>query len=522
MDILFLHVPKFSNYYKPINQFSFILFPPMGLLGLADYLNKNHRSSQIIHLGVERYKYGKIDLDKIIADHPPAIIGLDLHWHFQAFDVIEVARKIKQAHPDIAVLLGGFTGSFFAEEILRSFGCIDFIIRGDAEVPLLELITHHCSDKDYRRVPNLAFRENSAIRMNPVTFVADQSMLDSISYTDFALMKDYPTFVDSFSRYKNINGVSETFQKFVFGKQKGYPVFIGQGCIHSCSFCGGSKEAQAIINNRTHLCFRSVGSVLSSIKDLQQYGFNFAYLNYDPLPAPQGEEFYFSLFEGIRSLGITLSFEIERWYLPTRRFVQAFRGLPGRDSYITLSVNSHNEEIRRKNRLHRYSNEELEDCLKVMDEEGVNCVLFFASGLPFERAEDLKAMAEYQRQLQKKFRRLKCKTSMIAIEPGSEMSRDPQAYGVEPHRSSFMDYYHYHAQPLRNHSLELGYNRVGCPGEEDVARFFCRLFCRNFKSRRMPSFVGRTLCNIISAAWKTGVFSLFDRVLAATHDRHWN
>jgi hypothetical protein len=522
MDILFLHVPKFSNYYKPINRFSFILFPPMGLLGLADYLRKNQCSTRIVHLGVEKHKHGGINLDNIIAEHAPAMIGLDLHWHFQSFDVIEVARRIKETHPEIAVVLGGFTASLFADEILGAFDCVDFVIRGDSEVPLSDLVSQYRSGRAYHQVPNLAFREGGAIRINPISYVADKSIIDSVSYTDFTLMKDYPTFVDSFSRYENINGVSETFQKLVFGKQKGYPVFIGQGCIHSCSFCGGSKEAQAIINNRTHLCFRSVGSVLSSIKDLQQYGFNFAYLNYDPLPAPQGEEFYFSLFEGIRSLGITLSFEIERWYLPTRRFVQAFRGLPGRDSYITLSVNSHNEEIRRKNRLHRYSNEELEDCLKVMDEEGVNCVLFFASGLPFERAEDLKAMAEYQRQLQKKFRRLKCKTSMIAIEPGSEMSRDPQAYGVEPHRSSFMDYYHYHAQPLRNHSLELGYNRVGCPGEEDVARFFCRLFCRNFKSRRMPSFVGRTLCNIISAAWKTGVFSLFDRVLAATHDRHWN
>jgi radical SAM superfamily enzyme YgiQ (UPF0313 family) len=443
------------------------------------------------------------------------MIGLDLHWHFQSFDVIEVARRIKETHPEIAVVLGGFTASLFADEILGAFDCVDFVIRGDSEVPLSDLVSQYRSGRAYHQVPNLAFREGGAIRINPISYVADKSIIDSVSYTDFTLMKDYPTFVDSFSRYENINGVSETFQKLVFGKQKGYPVFIGQGCIHSCSFCGGSKEAQAIINNRTHLCFRSVGSVLSSIKDLQQYGFNFAYLNYDPLPAPQGEEFYFSLFEGIRSLGITLSFEIERWYLPTRRFVQAFRGLPGRDSYITLSVNSHNEEIRRKNRLHRYSNEELEDCLKVMDEEGVNCVLFFASGLPFERAEDLKAMAEYQRQLQKKFRRLKCKTSMIAIEPGSEMSRDPQAYGVEPHRSSFMDYYHYHAQPLRNHSLELGYNRVGCPGEEDVAHFFCRHFCSHFRTGRVPPFLCRTLCSMASAMWRVGAFQLFDKIIGS-------
>jgi hypothetical protein len=44
MDLLFLHTPKFQNYYKPIGEFSFILFPPLGLLGLADYLVESCRS----------------------------------------------------------------------------------------------------------------------------------------------------------------------------------------------------------------------------------------------------------------------------------------------------------------------------------------------------------------------------------------------------------------------------------------------------------------------------------------------
>ena len=111
MDVLFLHTPKFHNYYKPIGEFSFVLFPPMGLLGLADFLTKNHHTARIIHLGVEQQQSGSLDFDKIIAENQPAIVGLDLHWHFQSYDVIEVARKIKLAHPEVAILLGGFTAS---------------------------------------------------------------------------------------------------------------------------------------------------------------------------------------------------------------------------------------------------------------------------------------------------------------------------------------------------------------------------------------------------------------------------
>jgi radical SAM superfamily enzyme YgiQ (UPF0313 family) len=107
MDLLFLHVPKFNNYYKVIGRFSFILFPPIGLLGLADYVTRNGHSAKIIHLGVEQKQYGSIDFDEIIAENQPALVGLDLHWHFQSYDVIEVARKIKQARPEVAILLGG-------------------------------------------------------------------------------------------------------------------------------------------------------------------------------------------------------------------------------------------------------------------------------------------------------------------------------------------------------------------------------------------------------------------------------
>lgn len=146
-DLLFLHVPKFNNYYKPFGRFSFVNLPPIGLLGLADFLRKNSYSTRIIHLGVEKHQYGEINLDKMIAEHQPAMVGLDLHWHFQAYDVIEIAQKLKRAHPEVAIVVGGFTASFFAEEILRKFDCIDFVIRGDAEIPLRDLVAQYHSGK---------------------------------------------------------------------------------------------------------------------------------------------------------------------------------------------------------------------------------------------------------------------------------------------------------------------------------------------------------------------------------------
>jgi hypothetical protein len=56
-----------------------------------------------------------------------------------AIDVMENVKKIKAALPQTYILLGGFTASFFHEEIMRNFDGVDGIIRGEAEVPMLDL-----------------------------------------------------------------------------------------------------------------------------------------------------------------------------------------------------------------------------------------------------------------------------------------------------------------------------------------------------------------------------------------------
>jgi hypothetical protein len=262
---------------------------------------------------------------------------------------------------------------------------------------------------------------------------------------------------------------------------------------------------------------RSINTVLASIKDVQRFGFDFAFLALDSLPPAKAEEFYLSLFEAIKRENIKLGFEVERYFLPTPRFVRSFRDCLGSNSFITLSPNSHSEDIRKKNGLYRYSNAELEKSLGVMDAEGVNCALFFACGLPFESEADLKDLAQYQKELKKKFKRVQCKTGIIEIEPASEMSRNPEAYGITPHRQTFMEYYRYHSQPSQNHFLEMGYDRAGYPGNEQVVQFYCNNFCSHFRTGRIPPRLCKALCSTSSAMQKLGMFKLLNSITKLRH-----
>ena len=76
VDCLFLHVPKFVNYYRPIHQFIWINFLPMGLLGLADLLQRQGVSTQIVHLGVEWIEDHHFSIIEYIRKKNPRIVAI--------------------------------------------------------------------------------------------------------------------------------------------------------------------------------------------------------------------------------------------------------------------------------------------------------------------------------------------------------------------------------------------------------------------------------------------------------------
>ena len=515
LDVLFLHVPKLRNYSKPLGSFSFILYPPIGLLGLADYLRQNGRTSRIVHLGVERFVSGSLLPHRVVSEHRPAIVGLDLHWHFQSYDVIEAARQIKQAHSNVQVLLGGFTASLFADEILKNFPFIDFVIRGDAEIPLLDLVRQSETAHRFDSIPNLSWRGDQGPVHNPATYVANEAMLNSICFTDFTLMKDYQYFIDSFARYIRLDDSSDGFERTLISKYTSYPVYIGRGCAYNCSFCGGGHETHARIGGRTCVALRSAGALVSSVRDLTRFGFEFACFTSDCVPPHLADEFYARIFDEITQLQLPIQIEVERDFLPSPSFLDSFQRLPGKKSFVTLSPHTHNEKLRAANGLHRYSNRDLEQCLDQMEERGINSRICFTCGLPFETREDLESLALFQKDIRHRYKKAQLKTCVIEIEPGSRMSSNPSSYQLRLDRTSFLDYYHYHSDPGRNHWLEMGYTRQGCPDNIEVKSFFCTHFCEKIGAGRFSPF----LCGSLAALRKAGAFRLVDGVLALRPSR---
>ena len=97
MKTLLLHVPKFNNFYKPIGDFIWLNYMPMGFLAIGDYLDRNSLPVEIVHLGVEWVENRNFDVSELISNQSEIkAIGIPIHWHHQAYDAIEVANASKR------------------------------------------------------------------------------------------------------------------------------------------------------------------------------------------------------------------------------------------------------------------------------------------------------------------------------------------------------------------------------------------------------------------------------------------
>ena len=119
LDCLLIHTPKFENWYKPLGDFLWINYMPIGIFALADYLVQHGYSSKIVHLGIEWIEDHDFNIVDFLEENKPDVAALSLHWHYQAYDVMKLAEAIKDKYPDVFTVVGGFTASYYHREILE-------------------------------------------------------------------------------------------------------------------------------------------------------------------------------------------------------------------------------------------------------------------------------------------------------------------------------------------------------------------------------------------------------------------
>jgi radical SAM superfamily enzyme YgiQ (UPF0313 family) len=505
VDCLFVHVPKFKNYYRPIGDYIFVNYMPMGVLALADLLVREGYATEVLHLGVEWIADRAFSLIDYIAKKRPRIVALSLHWHPQSYEVLEQARLIKKAFPEISIVLGGLTASFYHHEIMERFPWVDAVVRGEGEVPLLQLMKAIIQGGLLEQIPNLTWRQGGQVRENPLAYCASQEIMDGLCFTNFPLLKNYRTYIDWVLMPFFVKGFSKERNRLFFSlKTPLFDLMIGRGCPVNCTWCGGGRDAQRIIAGRRQVIFRDRERVMDSIREALRWGYETMHVCFDPYP--HRPDYYLGLFSRIREERLKVEFFFESFGLPTRAFIDAFAQTFGPRSLVAISPESGSEEVRRRNKGYSYTNQELLDCLAYTREKGVQVDLFFGIGLAYEKEADLHETARLIARIRRQFPNVRgIRTFTIEMEPAAPWFLHPERFGVETDLRSFSDFYTYHKEEDEGFSA-FGYHIPGyfpdlgkASGKEFQRRLQeikCRRFCFIHPDARKSSspFWGRMLC----------------------------
>jgi radical SAM superfamily enzyme YgiQ (UPF0313 family) len=188
--------------------------PSLGLGYVASYLRKNCRLPLELHF---------IDMiaERIIPEEIPALLQ-NKEFDFIGITsttitikaAIKTAEKCKKQLPYTKIVFGGVHPSVMPEEVL-SHGCVDFVIRNEGEIPMLELI----EGKPLDQIKNLSFKREGKMIHNPSQeLIKDLDEIPIPAYDLMPISKYYPA-VGSFKRLPAMSMIAT------------------RGCPGLCTFC---------------------------------------------------------------------------------------------------------------------------------------------------------------------------------------------------------------------------------------------------------------------------------------------
>jgi radical SAM superfamily enzyme YgiQ (UPF0313 family) len=189
------------------------------------------------------YHFGKPfdEIEQEIAELKPDVVGISSLFTPYYRGVLEIAARIKR-HLNIPIVVGGSHASAVPESMLAS-PCVDYVIRGEGEKPLVELLRYLSGETRIESVPNLSYKRNGRRCANPI---GENFSIDELPFPDLS--------DTSLSAYQ-FAGKPMTF------------MITSRSCPHKCSFC--SVHTTFGTNYRR----RSLENVLEEIELRYQQGY---------------------------------------------------------------------------------------------------------------------------------------------------------------------------------------------------------------------------------------------------------
>jgi B12-binding domain/radical SAM domain protein len=453
IDLLLLHPPSVYDFreksilYGPVSDMvpSSVVFEiyPIGFLTMAGYLKQQGLQVRIVNLGLRMLTDPKFDVRKFLARLRPAAIGIDLHWMPHCHGAIEIARLAKEVHPEVPVLFGGLSSTYFHRELL-DYPEIDFVLRGDStEPPLHQLLLALKQGGPLDGIPNLTWRKDGEVRVNPLTFIP--KTLDYIDVHPELL-------IEMAIRYRDFASVLP-FKGWL--RNPTTMVLPLKGCAFECVTCGSSASTCAHMTLRRKPVFRSPANLAANLAAISR-------LSRGPIVIPGdllqgGRKYATAAIDEIAAAGVTNQICFEFFDVPPVDFLQYVDSKLPNWSF-EVSPESHDKVVRHAMEGQAgYENEAMEHMLR--EALKLNCHridVFFMIGLPQQDYASVMATVDY---CEKLFEwgdpRLQCFISPMGpfLDPGSQIFEQPEKFGYRKFAHTLEEHRQLLTQPSWEHIL---------------------------------------------------------------------
>jgi radical SAM superfamily enzyme YgiQ (UPF0313 family) len=337
----------------------------------------------------------------VIAGARPDLIGISI-WTTYAASAFHVARLSKEIHPTGTVVMGGPHATVKADEILSISPHVDYVIRGDGEIPMLETAKHLCSEPpSVTLVAGLSFRNGGDIVHNPS--VTPSQDITVLPFPDRSLLMHE----DKYS-----------------AEDMGL-IMTSRGCPYDCSYCA---------THTRRVSYRPIENIISEINYVKnKYGTTLFSFKDDSFTVNKKrvEQFCDMLIEG--KLGI-------QWECNTRVDLidPVLLGKMKKAGCVSMKVGieSGSERILTKMNKH-ITLEQIRKTAEIFSASGIFWTGYFLMGIPGESLDEIRQTLDLMRQIKPDFASI----SVYEPFPGTDMFREGIEKGLVRPAMSLEDFY---------------------------------------------------------------------------------
>src|SRR3954453_19077140 len=207
MNVLLLSMPDSFEHMPPVA----IRMPNGALASLAGNIDSHHRVAIADLILVQTSMWPTHQ--RLVRDIEPDVVGLSV-MTFQRRTALEVARFLRGLRPQLKIVVGGYDPSL-APHAYESSEAVDFIVRGEGELTLRELLRTLEGGTDPSTIRGLSYRTSDGFARN-----ADRPVIPLAS-TTLRLPNRDARVLSGYTLLGRPVDVVET----------------SRGCTFDCSFC---------------------------------------------------------------------------------------------------------------------------------------------------------------------------------------------------------------------------------------------------------------------------------------------